>query len=1119
MGTIGELFVNIGANLKGLTSGLTEAQDKVDTFAKKAQGSESFNLKGTGLKFLDEASNKADAMKERWESINRVVASFGTVAKEAARQQELVAAATKDALDAEQLLAKAKGDRRNVGQAREMLVKKGYNPDKAATELAVVSLEPQRKELEKLKQSALATTEKIAQATEKLKSIEISGRKTGDFKNQSAELAKRVELTKKLEDELAKVAQAEQKIVDIKSKNRERESIKGDLKKSHGIDMSKGQMGLENKSLDPFVKNLGGAQKALDGVKAAAAESGQAFSAMGLNMGALVGLSGAAVAGIGMAAKAIDELVGQQAKLATQLSNSAAGAGMSVEAYQKLSTAYKDFGISDATWQVFRLSQTIEAATETVNADTAAIKKLGFSMQDIQKMSPDEQFNKIIASLRGVADASERARLGNTLFGRGYKEIAKAVNATEKAFKDANDVAEKLVVSGDTIHTLKETGLSIEDLGGAFAKVKMEAAGVFAPMVKMFYDGTFTAIADNFEELKTTFKALAVTAAVIYDLLAIIANALRIALNIVTGLWKILQAIGSLIAGSILKGVQLLVRAFEFLTGSSHEFSDGMQGIVDEYFSSAGELAESILEDVKDIGRSIKDMVVPDAIIATWSEAEKAAYNAEQAMKKSLESTASGATQTAAEIEKVAKAMEGIAKKNKELARDLKFGPTEEGKNKGAVASAVADLPASATDEQKKALEQAIRLNQTLSAQKKEQEKTLGVQVAYEKQLLKLADDLWKVSADKFNIDVQEAQMSGSMSASQAIAVADAKERLRAAEKQKSLDDSSASIVNGLQEAVNKLGKSEAQLTLEKLKQNKAYEAQYDKAVELQAILEEAGKKKNIAEYFDKLNEKLLEAQGNEDELLRAMLAKLGVAADAMDEAVARTKSLQDETKKATEAVKARENAAQEAVKQKETIASTLEDFADEIKKATETDAKYQHDKFVKMGMSDEQVAMADSAVAELEKIKQSTSSKGGGTEGLDSALGSIKVAGNFSGTKSEKNQEKVIAASQEQIKLLEELNKSVLGLRVPTVTPPTVGSPPIIDVESPKVKQPPNLDDMKRTALRGEASAPPSATSMPSSGVKSASGGTDDLIRQSNTLLEKIVVNTGKNPLQGVMT
>ena len=166
MGTIGELFVNIGANLKGLTSGLTEAQDKVDTFAKKAQGSESFNLKGTGLKFLDEASNKADAMKERWESINRVVASFGTVAKEAARQQELVAAATKDALDAEQLLAKAKGDRRNVGQAREMLVKKGYNPDKAATELAVVSLEPQRKELEKLKQSALATTEKIAQATE-----------------------------------------------------------------------------------------------------------------------------------------------------------------------------------------------------------------------------------------------------------------------------------------------------------------------------------------------------------------------------------------------------------------------------------------------------------------------------------------------------------------------------------------------------------------------------------------------------------------------------------------------------------------------------------------------------------------------------------------------------------------------------------------------------------------------------------------------------------------------------------------------------------------------------------------------------------------------------------------
>ena len=171
------------------------------------------------------------------------------------------------------------------------------------------------------------------------------------------------------------------------------------------------------------------------------------------------------------------------------------------------------------------------------------------------------------------------------------------------------------------------------------------------------------------------------------------------------------------------------------------------------------------------------------------------------------------------------------------------------------------------------------------------------------------------------------------------------------------------------------------------------------------------------------------------------------------------------------------------------------------------------------MGMSDEQVAMADSAVAELEKIKQSTSSKGGGTEGLDSALGSIKVAGNFSGTKSEKNQEKVIAASQEQIKLLEELNKSVLGLRVPTVTPPTVGSPPIIDVESPKVKQPPNLDDMKRTALREGASAPPSATSMPSSGVKSASGGTDDLIRQSNTLLEKIVVNTGKNPLQGVMT
>lgn len=61
-------------------------------------------------------------------------------------------------------------------------------------------------------------------------------------------------------------------------------------------------------------------------------------------------------------------------------------------------------------------------------SNTDILQELGLSYVELRKLSPDDQFRKVITALEGVDDIQERARIGAELYGsKVYKEIAPAV--------------------------------------------------------------------------------------------------------------------------------------------------------------------------------------------------------------------------------------------------------------------------------------------------------------------------------------------------------------------------------------------------------------------------------------------------------------------------------------------------------------------------------------------------------------------------------------------------------------------------------------------------------------------------------------------------------------------
>ena len=119
--------------------------------------------------------------------------------------------------------------------------------------------------------------------------------------------------------------------------------------------------------------------------------------------------------------------------------------GLSSEAFQKWDYVMKIAGtnINSMGMGLKTLTNKLDDAKNGSEKSQEMFKKLGISMDDLNKMSREEAFEAAIKGFQGMKDSTERAALANDLFGRSGQALTPLFNQTAEQTEEQIALAEK----------------------------------------------------------------------------------------------------------------------------------------------------------------------------------------------------------------------------------------------------------------------------------------------------------------------------------------------------------------------------------------------------------------------------------------------------------------------------------------------------------------------------------------------------------------------------------------------------------------------------------------------------------------------------------------------------
>lgn len=206
------------------------------------------------------------------------------------------------------------------------------------------------------------------------------------------------------------------------------------------------------------------------------AETNKVEKSTGLLGGAIgkIGTAMAAAFTVGAVTNAIRSTV----EYAGAMKDTADRLGIGVERAQAWNAAAKLNGTTlDAmSTSAFMLQKNLGAGGSGV---TGALSRLGVSLADIRRLSPEDQFELVARQLGTVTDASTRATLGAQLMGKGYSQVSTLIVAgIDEQIAKVREMG--LVLDEDTIK-------AVDGLGDAWDAVTLAGqalgARVLVPMV------------------------------------------------------------------------------------------------------------------------------------------------------------------------------------------------------------------------------------------------------------------------------------------------------------------------------------------------------------------------------------------------------------------------------------------------------------------------------------------------------------------------------------------------------------------------------------------------------------------------------------------------------------
>jgi len=164
-----------------------------------------------------------------------------------------------------------------------------------------------------------------------------------------------------------------------------------------------------------------------------------------------------------------------------KLNDLSARIGVGVESLQVFNMAAKLAGVEDGTRALQKLSVVIGQAAESGN--TEAFTKLGMDFQQLQAMSPEEQFRAIQQAISALPTPAEQAAAAVSLFGKAGVELLPLMS------QNLAEVEERMkrlgaVVGADQVEAIGSMNDALDMVKATFDGIIGQVVGNLAPVVE-----------------------------------------------------------------------------------------------------------------------------------------------------------------------------------------------------------------------------------------------------------------------------------------------------------------------------------------------------------------------------------------------------------------------------------------------------------------------------------------------------------------------------------------------------------------------------------------------------------------------------------------------------------
>lgn len=285
----------------------------------------------------------------------------------------------------------------------------------------------------------------------------------------------------------------------------------------------------------------------------------------------VIGIIAAVTAAVVKAEKALMDLTKESANSATELKNTADTINFTTEAAQQWDYVLRTVGssIQDAQGDLSAFQEKIYEASQGTGEASEMFKSLGISVVDQhgKLRETEDLLLHVIAALQSMTDETERNAISSTLLGGTGEKLIPIYNQTAESLGDLLTKKKDLgLMTEDEIDALREVTQSMIDYEEQVKSAKDTIAAEFAPALAAFYDtsgkhlnslgesaeksglvnffGSIlelgTALTPAFDILGSAIERLEVPLDTLSIALAVIADVLRVTLELVAAIANVL---------------------------------------------------------------------------------------------------------------------------------------------------------------------------------------------------------------------------------------------------------------------------------------------------------------------------------------------------------------------------------------------------------------------------------------------------------------------------------------------------------------------------------------------------------------------------------------------------